>query len=191
MLSTPPPIIAFCGHPKHGKSTVQEFLQKEFGVLALDDGRPLRLEGMERFGLTWEQVSTQEGKMEICHAFGRDMEVREALGLIGKEWEVEHPLKVAHKALDLLRSEGTGEPVSFGSVRRSQGLAYQQAGGIVIEIFDPRKVVSEYDFDYVDPRYVTTTIMNDGTLTQLFKRSAAIVRGLLENHVTADHAWPV
>lgn len=189
MLFDPPPIIAFCGPPRHGKSTVQGFLQEELGVQPLDDGRPLRLEGMRRFGLTWEQVSTQEGKLEICHAYGRDMEVREALGLIGKEWEAEHPLKVSNEALKLLREEGTGEPVSFGSVRRSQGLSYIRAGGIVLEVYDPRKPLSKYDFDYVDPRYVTATIRNDGTLEDLKQRAVALVRGLLENHNPKDHEW--
>ncbi|MGE8141873.1 hypothetical protein ACQKOE_07845 [Novosphingobium sp. NPDC080210] len=174
-----PKIIALCGHPKHGKSTVQSMLE-ELGVRPLDDGLPIRLEGMGRFGLTWEQVSTQEGKLEICHAFGRDMEVREALGLIGKEYEDTDPGHWAKRAVDLVLAEGDMTPVSFGSVRRTQGHVYAGFGGIVLEIRDPRKPESPYDFDQYDAAAVTHTIINDGTLEDLRAKVLAAVAEYLE-----------
>lgn len=182
MLDKTPPIIAICGMPRHGKSTVQEFLHQDLGVVPMDDGLPIRREGMSRFGLTWEQVSTQEGKLETCLAFGREMEVREALGLIGKEWEERDMQYVPSLALEILRQEGTGAPVSYGSVRRNQAQTYMSAAGLVIEVYDPRKPVSSYDFDYFDPRHVHMTIVNDGTLDDLRRRSTVVVRGYLENH---------
>ena len=165
MLNTPK-IIALCGHPKHGKSTVQAMLE-EMGVRPFDDGLPIRLEGMRRFGLTWEQVSTQDGKAEQCFAFGRNMEVREALGLIGKSKEEENIDFWAEAAVRMIRDEGITEPVSFGSVRRQGGHVYRAAGGIVLEIRDPRKPDSPYDFDQYDPRAITHTITNDGTIDDL------------------------
>lgn len=182
VLSAPPPIVAICGHPRHGKSTVQGFLNEDLGVIPMDDGLPIRLEGMKRFGLTWEQVSTQAGKLDYCQAFGREMEVREALGLIGKEWEESDLLTMPKKAVELLREKNIGDPVSFGSVRRGQASIYRDLGGLVIEVYDPRKPLSQYDFDYFDPRLVHTTIINDGTFTDLRRRSVAVVRGYLENY---------
>lgn len=185
MLTHPPKIVALCGHPRHGKSTVQVFLQ-ELGIRPLDDGRPIRLEGMKRFGLTWEQVSTQEGKLQIIEAFGRQMEVREALGLIGKENEDTDPGHWAERALELLREEGDGGPVSFGSVRRTQGFSYRDRGGLVIEIRDPRKPDSPYDFDHYDPLAITHTVVNDGTLEQLRARVHSIVRPYLASPAKAS-----
>lgn len=181
MLLHPPKIIALCGHPKHGKSTAQGFLEG-VGFRSMDDGRPIRLEGMRRFGLTWEQVSTQNGKLEKCFAFGREMEVREALGLIGKEHE-SNPLHWAEIALETLRVEGNDEPVSFGSVRRTQGLAYKKVGGIVVEIVDPRKPESPYDFDQYDRSIVDFTVVNDGTLDDLRKTIETISHGYLTDGV--------
>lgn len=179
MSNHTPKIIALCGHPQHGKSTVQGMLEK-LGVTSLDDGRPIRLEGMKRFGLTWEQVSTQEGKLEKCSAFGRTMEVREALGLIGKEHEEGNIDHWAEEAVRLVREDMVTTPVSFGSVRRQGGHVYRAAGGIVLEIRDPRKPDSVYDFDKYDMSAVTRTIVNDGTLEDLRAKVIAAVSEYLE-----------
>ena len=152
----------------------------------MDDGLPIRISGMNRFGLTWDQVSTQEGKMEICFAFGRQMEVREILGLIGKESEDSNPGFWAEEAIRLLWEDGKSGPVSFGSVRRTQGRSYLKRGGIVLEIFNPRQPLSPYDFDEYDREAVTHRIVNDGTLSDLRENVRSIVTPYLASSDTAE-----
>lgn len=156
--------------------------------MPMDDGLPVRLEAMKRFGLTWEQVSTQAGKAGQCHAFGRQMAVREALGLIGKEWEEVDPLHIPKLAMRHLQETGTGAPVSFGSVRREQGQIFKRAGALVIEIHDPRKPLSTFDFDQYETQWIDLTITNDGDLEALKARTVKIVRRYLEAH-KGDASW--
>ncbi len=181
MLSHPPKIIGICGPPGHGKSTVQGFLSA-VGVVALDDGLPIRLDGMKRFGVTWEQVSTQAGKIEMCEAFGETMEVRDMLGRIGLEHEDEDPNYWAEQALTLLRENGDGRAVSFGSVRRSQGSSYARRGGLVLEVFDPRKPESKYAFDAYDKSLAGRTIFNEGTLLDLEIKTYKAVLSFFSEH---------
>lgn len=181
MLSHPPKIIAICGSPGHGKSTVQNFLS-DCGIKAMDDGLPIRLDGMKRFGVTWEQVSTQPGKLTMCEAFGETMEVRDMLGRIGLEHEDEDPNYWAEKALGLLRDQGDGSPVSFGSVRRTQGASYARRGGLVLEVLDPRKGESKYAFDAYDKSLVGATILNVGDLLDLEIATYKAVLGWFANN---------
>jgi hypothetical protein len=82
-----PRFIALCGHPKSGKSLVQEFLTTNFNVQAVDDGGPLRKISIDYLGLTWDQVHTQEGKAEYIEVLGERWQVREILGELGNRLE--------------------------------------------------------------------------------------------------------
>lgn len=163
MIATPP-IIGICGYPTHGKSTAQRFLTA-LGVEALDDAKALRQRVCNEFGLTWEQVTTQEGKLQVVPGIGGQlMTVRQLLGDYGQIHgeQLHGPNYWVEIAIDDLRAEGITHPVSFGSLRRSQASAVRDAGGFVIAIHDPRKPMSEHYFDEYDYDYLNVMVMNDG-----------------------------
>lgn len=162
-------IIGICGHPQHGKSTAQRFLEP-FGVQAVDDSEPLRRLTMERYGLTWDDVSTQDGKAKLVSRpdYGDTVTVRQALGDLGKEYETEHgPNYWMERAI---ASVAPGSLVSFGSVRMGQAHAIRAAGGWVIAIRDPRRPNSKHDFDQYDLNAVDRYVLNDHDLWQLEHR---------------------
>ena len=169
---TPPKIIGICGFPCHGKSTAQEFLT-HLGVEARDDGDILRRKVAEEFGLTWEDVSTQEGKAKVVPGIdGELMTVRKLLGDYGKVLEAKHGQNyIAEKAIEALVNDraqtNSNQAASFGSIRMNQPAAYKAAGGFVIEVLDPRKPTAIHDFDHYDRDYVDVQIINDGDVKDL------------------------
>lgn len=162
-----PKIIGICGQPQHGKTTAQAILET-IGVRAADDSAELRLLAMRKWDLTWGHVSTQEGKASIITAYGREMTVREAVGLLGQEDEKEFGSNIwVERALSKLLASGDTTPVSLGSIRMNQGAVVKAAGGIVVEIVDPRKSPSPHDFDQYEARNVDIRVENDRTLHHL------------------------
>lgn len=171
-----PKIIGIVGFPTHGKSTAQRFLSS-LGVEARDDGDILRTKVAEQFGLTWEDVTTQEGKLKVVPGIdGEPTTIRKLLGDYGKVLEARHGENIiAEEAIkkllaDRMRERST-KPASFGSVRKSQPSAYKNAGGFIMEVLDPRKPVQPlHDFDEFDRDDVDVTVMNDGSEADLALR---------------------
>lgn len=173
LTPTPPKIIGICGFPCHGKSTAQEFLV-HLGVEARDDGDILRKKVAEEFGLTWEDVTTQEGKLKVVPGInGEPTTVRKLLGDYGKVLERTFGQNyIAQQAIEALVKDraqtNSTQAASFGSIRMNQPAAYKAAGGFVIEILDPRKPTSPlHDFDEFDRDYVDVTVINDGDVKDL------------------------
>ena len=184
MLFPPRKLIGICGAPTHGKSTVQKFLEDEYGLLPVDDGKDIRLLAMERHGLTWDDVSTQKGKLKEITVAGRVQTVREVLGNIGNEFERQDPNYWINLTLSQLMPHQTR--VSFGSVRRRQGDSIKRAGGLIIEVRDPRKPDSPHEFDSFDRTLVDRLIINDGSVDDLRQKVSLAVRFYLENSPVLD-----
>lgn len=157
-----PRLIALCGNPKCGKSTVQEMLGEMFGHHPVDDGYPMRKFAMDNLGLTRDQVHTQEGKASFVEIAGKTWQVRDILGTLGNKLE---EMFGAH-CMPMLAVNGINpDPTmsfSFGSVRRDQGRYYQDRGGVVIGIRNPVAPPSNYEFDRFDETIVDAWIENDG-----------------------------
>lgn len=169
MSPTVTSIIGLCAQPQHGKTTAQRFLEM-LGVTPVDDSEPLRRATMERYGLSWDDVSTQQGKASLVARpdYGDIVPVRQAIGDLGKEYESEHgPNYWVERAIASL---APGSLVSFGSVRMTQGRAIKMAGGVVFALSDPRRPSSPYDFDQFDESVVDRWIINDGSLWDLERR---------------------
>lgn len=159
-------LIGLCGYPESGKSTVQEILYRLFGAEPQDDGLPLRGACMSLYGLSWEDVSTQEGKRRITTICGVEHENRALLGHLGNLLEgfygdqviPEMALRaaLAEQALNFYQPPA----LSFGSVRKNQGLTYKKHGGIVVEIVRDG-TAPRYDFDHYDRSLVDVTIINN------------------------------
>lgn len=163
-------LIALCGAPKSGKTTVQKYLNTVHGVVPVDDGYPLRDIAMKHFGLSHSDVTTQVGKGRmVTLPGGRVVQVRVILGEIGNA--VEHllgPDGIPEMALK--RIEKVDAPAfSFGSTRRHQGVVYRKYGGIVVEIVRPGfGIVNE--FDRYSDQPITHRIVNDGNEKQLIAK---------------------
>lgn len=162
-----PPIIAICGYPKAGKSTVQKILADLYDVVPLDDGLPLREIAMSYLGLTHEQVTTQEGKAETVMLNGTPWIVRDVLGQIGNAMEEKFggnviPLMAVNRfGLDRTGSIERRQSVSFASVRRQQGWFWRKRGALVIEVRRPGAEMGA-EFNAYDPHAAHYTIVNMG-----------------------------
>jgi hypothetical protein len=170
LANSRPLLVGLCGYPKVGKSTVQQTLKEQFGLLPVDDGRPLRDIAKLLFGLTEEQVTTQEGKASYVTIGDKTWQVRDILGTLGDILEQTFGQQVIpqcciRKALeDWEQSSKDGDSFhtgySFGSVRKIQGKSYLEAGGEVVEVTRDGAGPSGYAFDEYDKSYVTKTIHN-------------------------------
>lgn len=159
-----PILIALCGWPGSGKTEVQKFLTKDFGVVPIDDGGPLRHIAMDHFGLSHDDCYTQEGKTRFTDINGASWENRKILGEIGKALES----KFGEFIMPWMatRALAPGMAYSFGSCRRTNGFFYKGQGGIVLEVTG-RGEDTGNDFDRWAPEAVTHRIDNSGSLEEL------------------------
>ncbi|CCG43265.1 hypothetical protein [Magnetospirillum molischianum] len=163
------PYIALCGWPKSGKSEVAQILEEEFGAITVDDGRALRDAGIVLYGLTEWHVSTQEGKASFVEVCGQKVQVRQLLGDLGQMLEDRYGEQVVPemalrqvKKMRELRSDT--DLFVFPSVRKTQGLAYKRAGGVVVEVVRSGVQPSPYAFDRYDAGLVDYSIVNPAPL---------------------------
>jgi hypothetical protein len=148
-------IIALCGYPEVGKTTVQGILERRYGAVSIDDGRPLREAAKVLYGLSDWHVGTQEGKTALVPVGETQISVRKLLGDLGAYLEMSDPDHLPKRAiLDAMKAH-PDRVLSFGSVRRSQGQVYQATGAaVVVEIrregCRPSAFFDEYDRSLVD-----------------------------------------
>lgn len=155
-----PRFIGICGNPKAGKSLVQAILGSELGYTAIDDGFVLREFAVEKLGLTWDDVITQEGKLRSTEILGKEWNHRDLLGTFGKQLEDmfgEHIMPYL-----AMRNCDPVKHYTFGSVRKTQGEFIRSKGGVMIEVLNPLAPPSGYAFDWYDPASIDITIENDG-----------------------------
>lgn len=161
-----PPFIGLCGHPKSGKTTAAEILQKTFGCQILDSGMPLREIAVRHLGLDWDQVMTQEGKASTVNILGKDWQVRKILGDLGQKLEDMFgeeimPFMAHQSIMDELCNGGDNTYID-PSCRKTQGHYWKRQGGLVIGINNPDAGPSIYAFDKFDESAVDYWILNDG-----------------------------
>lgn len=175
------PLVALCGRPKVGKSTVQRLMTEMFGFTPVDDGRVLRDNAIRMFGLTEWHVTTHEGKDSYVEVCGHPWQVRQILGDLGQLYEDhfgENVLaEIALKDAAALHADPARFHLgfTFGSVRKYQGWAYKAHGGVVIEVASAtRGIDSPYDFDWYDSTVVDATIWNNGDEEELRANLAAL-----------------
>lgn len=177
---TVPRFIALVGNPKAGKSLVAEILVEEFGAVTIDSGGPLRQIAMKQYGLTYDQVYSQEGKLERIEILGRTWQVRELLGELGNRFEEMHgDWATPWMAVRALAANDNG-PFVDASCRKTQGNFYKSLGGVVIGIRNPLAPPSEYAFDKVREDIPDYWIEND-----------ALARGMANNSALIDLRFKV
>lgn len=161
-------LIALCGAPGAGKTTVQQYLISAHGVLPVDDGEPMRDFAVRHAGLNRWHVSTQEGKAStVVVPGGKRVQVRDLLGRLGNAIEeLLGPDAIPEMAITKCNDH---RAYSFGSVRKNQGAVYKRHGGLVIEIVRPGYAPTN-DFDRYANDCIDFSINNDGGLPALFGR---------------------
>lgn len=160
-MTTLPRYIGLCGNPGAGKSLVQTILLEDFGIPAVDDGEVLRSFCIDNLGMTRDDVYTQEGKLRHTDILGRSWQNRELLGELGNRLESmlgEHIMPF----IACNRLVASTEPVTFGSVRKTQGYFFRERGGIIIEVRNPLAGPSPFAFDKFDAAAVTHVLHNEG-----------------------------
>lgn len=155
--------IALVGHPKCGKSTFAKMLAEEFGGVEIDDGLILRKALPILLGLDPTDTFTQEGKAKVIQCGDREETVRQGLGELGNYLEARYGDYIMPiRAMEMARQEHPYAPFYiYPSVRKNQGYAYKQGGGIVIQINNPEAGPSGNAFDTWDPAFVDIQIDND------------------------------
>ncbi|RWI35403.1 hypothetical protein [Mesorhizobium sp.] len=160
-----PAYIGLCGNPKSGKSEAQKILHELYGYEPVDDGHVLREFAVNKLGLSWDDVQTQAGKARYTEILGKNWQNRDILGTLGKQLED----MFGEQIMPFIATRGLdpAKRYSFGSVRKTQGHFFKEAGGVVIQIMNPIAPPSPYAFDNFDYKAVDYTIHNDGLARHL------------------------
>ena len=162
-----PKLVALCGSPGSGKTTVAQLLALRYDGVMVDDAQILRQSCMTIYGLTYEQVSTQEGKSGFININNEPVQIRKLLGDMGKYLEAAHGSEIiAELAIAKCNLNNDVPFYVFGSCRKNQGRSYQRNGGIVVHV-DGTSPTSIYDFDVWNNDLVQIVIPNKGTLLEL------------------------
>lgn len=156
---TLPKIIAFCGHPKAGKSEAQRILEERYGAIPIDDGWPMRDFAIRHLGLTIDDVTTQEGKAQTIIFAGKTFTVRWFLGELGNALEA----LLGADAIPVMaaRHLEPGQLYCAASLRRDQARVWKKFGALIVKIENPIAKPSPYEFDQFDESYVDLTLNNE------------------------------
>jgi hypothetical protein len=178
-----PLIIAICGLPKSGKSTLQDILHRKYNVRPWDDGSILRQHMQRISGLNIEEFATQEGKKRQSIIGSVLWEHRKALGEYGNLLEAmfgeniipEIACREIQQHFQESRDIRTLHSIERGvyscaSVRRKQGVTYKKYGGIVVEVIRPGVEPTGNEFDEYDQSLVDVTLLNKGNTVEEFER---------------------
>jgi hypothetical protein len=154
-----PKLIAFCGHPKAGKTEAQKILEERYGAIPIDDGWPMRDFAIRHLGLTIDDVTTQEGKAQTIIFAGKSFTVRWFLGELGNALEA----LLGADAIPLMaaRHLESDQLYCVASLRRDQARVWKKFGGLIVQIDNPIAKPSPYAFDQFDESYVDIVLANE------------------------------
>ena len=178
-----PKLVALCGWPQSGKTTLAEYLSDEYGAQVVDDGAILREACMALYGLDWGDLYTQEGKaktIKVCDKVYTHRQLAGHLGNLleqfyGEQFVPEQTLRRLLKHTPEL----DGAPFYvFPSVRRTQGITWRNAGGMVVAIERPGLKFSGNDFDAFDESLVDRWIVNGGTVEDMCQQAKRLFDAL-------------
>jgi hypothetical protein len=178
-----PRLVALCGYPKAGKTTLAEFLVERYGAALVDDGAVLREAAMALYGVARAEVYTQEGKARSLEVCGKSFTHRQLCGdlgnllegFYGEQFMPEQTLRRLQR--DTRRGFVAQVPFFvFPSVRKTQGITYRKEGGIVIGVRRPG-TSAENDFDRYDESLVDHWLDNDSTMGKLIGQAIDLFEG--------------
>ena len=159
-----PKIIALCGRPGSGKTTLAKILKCNLGYEIIDDAMPMRDIAMRHFGLTPEDVFTQHGKRKNIEFMNEDWTVREILGQIGNALEDKFgPDVIPTMAfMQMNKEQNAHKNFVLPSVRRKQGLFWESKGALVVEVYNPYIIDRRpFAFDQYDKSAIELQVTNN------------------------------
>jgi hypothetical protein len=134
-------------------------LAARYGAVIVDDGMCLREAVMKLYGLSWHDVSTQDGKAKVIPVCGREWPVRQLLGDLGNFLEGFYGDQFMPERAVASTADIQAPFFVFPSCRKNQALTYQRQGGIVVELRRPG-CEPIYDFDRWDSALVDYELDN-------------------------------
>lgn len=173
--------IAICGAPTAGKDAIAEILVRRYGHTHVDTARPLRDMTKVAYGLSEQDVATQEGKLKLRTVLGREYTHRQLQGdlgmaiegFYGTQWMAERAIESAE------RTPGEHAAFVYSGCRRDQGKSYLAAGGIVVQVIRPG-VFPIHEFDHYDLSLITHSVANGGTLEDLERNVVMLFDSMME-----------
>lgn len=181
-----PQFIALCGAPETGKSTVADYMAARYSGRVVDDGKVLREACRALYGLSHEDVYTQEGKTRTKLVGGREFSHRQLLGDLGSLLEGFYGQQfMPERAIESILWPKTAPFFLFPSCRKTQGITYLERGGVVVELTRPGYVAVN-DFDKYDHSRVTFTLTNDRDLAGLIYQVDTLMTFLGFSAVTSE-----
>lgn len=171
-------LIAITGKAGAGKDTVCDYLSRNHGFVKTSFAARLKEVAKIKFGLTDDDVNTQEGKKRHIERWGKT--VRQLLQLEGTEgsqplYGQDFWMKHWQEGVDKLCAEGHTN-ITVSDCRFDHEAEYlASAGAIIVEVArddsqgnlagDEKQHISERG---VDAKYVQCRILNNGSLEDLW-----------------------
>lgn len=184
-------IVALCGWPKSGKTSMAEYLRDTQGYKIIDDGLILRNFVHVAFQVPMDSLYTPEGKARTIEILGKTWEIRKILGQVGNKLEElfgENIMAdIAMRQARMMHAFTGYNKFVFPSVRKTQGQLYKQEGGLIVKMDRPGYGDSGNDFDRFDQEIVDMTIMNTGVKDALthfaepIAKNAAVMAKAMQN----------
>ena len=166
-------IIALCGYPNSGKTTVQHMLH-DHGYQSIDDAAPLRRAAEALYGLPIGITDTQEGKASRVKIGNKEYCVRDLIGSMGEAGVRLHgPSFKIDRIIPYLNPT---QYYTMGSCRGEEAKYWKHHGANIIEIQRPNIPIPLHARDRYNPDYIDYTIHNNTDLSTLRQQVANIVQ---------------
>lgn len=162
-------LIALCGNPLCGKSTVANIMEEQYGAVIIDDGMILRKAVPVLFyGVEFQDLLTQEGKRKTYEVLGKTYTYRQLLGELGNLLEdFFGQAFIPEQTLRRLPLFADAPYYVLPSVRKEQPWYYKNNGAAIFQIDRDLAPPSPNAFDSWAERAVDKVITNNGTLEEL------------------------
>lgn len=165
-MSNLPYIIAVCGPPQAGKSTVADIISKHYGYDVCDDAKYVRDATKAYYQLLDWHVYTNEGKKSYVKVpTGEVWMVRDLMAHVGDFVEELHGDRFK-PLLAIQQNSPNSKGIIFPSVRGDEGYVYKEYGGVVIEVVGSQNHIASTSDEY-NKNAVDYTIVNNETIDKL------------------------
>jgi hypothetical protein len=174
-----PPIIGLCGLAKSGKTTLADYLVKEFGYKRIKFAGPLK-DMLRALGLTYQEIEGDR-KEDCCKLLG-NKSPRFAMQTLGTEWGrqmISPTIWVDIWEYRVTQAIKEQTPVVVDDCRFQNELdTLKRMGGISITIVrDVNTPVNEHVSEKIELAS-DVTIQNEGTVGEFISSSIKIIQTL-------------